>query len=305
MKKQLLILSLPFFLPLLGDDHPERYTSFPYITGDGFRHLADFLLVETTSDSEIPSIIRNFKAGQKIFVKTDYLQKFFDVVHPQLSPYILITHNSDIGAPGKFISFLESPKLIAWFCENCNTTIRHPKLYPIPIGTCNGHSMKEVRHFTYEEATAMRELSKSTPKDILLYMNFYLWDGLPSRQSVYDLFKNKSFCFYRPHTSMQEYFKDLARCKFVLSPPGMGMDCYRTWEALLMGAIPIVLSNTLNPLYEDLPVLIINDWRDITPEFLEAKYKEMASKQYKMEKILLPYWSNLMNEVQCNYYLRQ
>ena len=29
--------------------------------------------------------------------------------------------------------------------------------------------------------------------------------------------------------------------RFVLSPPGHGLDCHRTWEAILLGAIPIVV----------------------------------------------------------------
>ncbi len=34
------------------------------------------------------------------------------------------------------------------------------------------------------------------------------------------------------------------------------IDGYRTWEAVLLGAIPIVLSSTLNQLYENAPIMI-------------------------------------------------
>ena len=44
--------------------------------------------------------------------------------------------------------------------------------------------------------------------------------------------------------------------KFILSPPGAGFDCHRTWEALYLGAIPIVKTSSLDPLYKDLPVVI-------------------------------------------------
>lgn len=36
------------------------------------------------------------------------------------------------------------------------------------------------------------------------------------------------------------YLSDLANSKFILSPPGWGSDCYRHWEALLVGSIPLV-----------------------------------------------------------------
>jgi hypothetical protein len=35
------------------------------------------------------------------------------------------------------------------------------------------------------------------------------------------------------------YYKALWDAKFVLSPPGFGADCYRTWQALYFGALPV------------------------------------------------------------------
>ena len=52
----------------------------------------------------------------------------------------------------------------------------------------------------------------------------------------------------------------LSKYKFILSPPGAGIDCHRTWEALYCGTIPIVISSSINELYEDLPVLTVSSW---------------------------------------------
>ena len=48
---------------------------------------------------------------------------------------------------------------------------------------------------------------------------------------------------------------EISKFKFVLSPPGAGIDCHRTWELLYLDCIPIVQSSTINELYDDLPVL--------------------------------------------------
>ena len=37
-----------------------------------------------------------------------------------------------------------------------------------------------------------------------------------------------------------EYIETVASYAYVLSPPGNGFDCFRTWEALAVGTIPIV-----------------------------------------------------------------
>jgi hypothetical protein len=50
----------------------------------------------------------------------------------------------------------------------------------------------------------------------------------------------------------------------VISPHGNALDCYRTWEALLMGCIPIVKRSPIDYLYADLPVAIVDEWSQIT-----------------------------------------
>jgi hypothetical protein len=71
----------------------------------------------------------------------------------------------------------------------------------------------------------------------------------------------------------------LLRAKFTLSVPGMGVDCYRTYEALQAGSIPIVLSGAgLEPMLKDLPVMFVRDYTDLTVEALEAAHVDMMSR---------------------------
>ena len=97
--------------------------------------------------------------------------------------------------------------------------------------------------------------------------------------------------------SVIEYMKEMAYFKFTLSPRGYGPDSYRNWEALLVGSIPIVSSSHLDPLYADLPVLIIHDWREITQEFLEKKYEEMKAKKFNIEKLFMEYWRKKIESI--------
>ena len=95
--------------------------------------------------------------------------------------------------------------------------------------------------------------------------------------------------------SWRDYLLDLANVKFVFSPRGNGLDCLRTWEALYMRAIPIVMTSPMDALFEGLPVIIVNDWDEITEEFLENKYAEMSKIQYSYDKLFAPYWVHLIN----------
>jgi hypothetical protein len=79
---------------------------------------------------------------------------------------------------------------------------------------------------------------------------------------------------------------------FVLSPHGNGLDCHRTWEALCLGCIPIVKTSPLDSMYDGLPVLIVDDWKDITIKLLQNTVDNYKDRPFIYEKLLLSYWMN-------------
>jgi hypothetical protein len=99
-----------------------------------------------------------------------------------------------------------------------------------------------------------------------------------------------------------------ANTKFVISPVGAGIDCFRTWEALVMGAVPIVTNSTLWPLYVDMPVMVINDWNkdisiDSLMEFEMRLNRELDRKRLKIAKrpkIWAKHWIDAINKYRLN-----
>lgn len=293
---KLVTLLLIMFISLFQSLHSTvRGSSTPYITGDGFREFCDHIYDETDVSLKPENVLDR----QKIFVKTDYLKDFFHQIHPNLQvSYILVSHNSDDHVTQNFAQFLKSEKLIAWFAQNVEG-LTHPKLHPIPIGIAN-------RMWEHGNPKLIREVASikdSVNKNIMLYLNFDEKTFLKERRDVANLFKNKPFCVVSSPKPFKDYLFDLCQSKFVLSPRGNGLDCHRTWESLLMGTIPIVKSSSLDPLFDDLPVLLVNDWNEITLDYLEEKYLEMRSKEYSMEKAYLQYWLDLIESVTDSYQL--
>lgn len=272
---------------------------FPYFTGMTFLNFCDFVLDEKTSFN--PQQVKN---GSTIFVKTDYLGDFCNNYVPYIMvKFVLITHNSDLSIPGKYKNLLNNSNLIAWFGEN--VVVQHPKLVGIPIGMVYENmfgTWVKGKARDLDDILKMIEQGKIT-KNKLLYMNFSTGQGRGrERRYVQSLFKNKSYCYSTcaygeiPHISYKQYLQDVAESKFVLSPRGSGWDCYRTWEALILGSYPIVRRSPIDALYKDLPVLIVDRWDSITPEFLEQKYQEFSLKTWNFEKLYAPYWLNLFQK---------
>jgi hypothetical protein len=100
-----------------------------------------------------------------------------------------------------------------------------------------------------------------------------------------------SLVFYEPHHIPREYsWIRQSQYPFVISPHGNGLDCHRTWEALALGCIPIVKRSPIDKLYEDLPVLIVKEWSDVTLELLLSTLTTFKDKLFNLDKITLQYW---------------
>ena len=79
---------------------------------------------------------------------------------------------------------------------------------------------------------------------------------------------------------------------FVLSPFGNGMDCHRTWEALCLGCIPILKAPNFRIMFENLPVLIVDNWSEVNNELLLKTIDEFKQRTFNYEKLSLKYWIN-------------
>uniref|UniRef100_A0A7S1AX30 RXYLT1 C-terminal domain-containing protein n=1 Tax=Noctiluca scintillans TaxID=2966 RepID=A0A7S1AX30_NOCSC len=137
------------------------------------------------------------------------------------------------------------------------------------------------------------------PKPNLLFCNGIKTDGEPHfvwkhREDVLKLVGSKFACGKQVHLTPTNYYEALSDAKFALSPRGNGYNCFRTWEALSFGAIPVVDYHPAHEeLYRHLPVVQVKDWNEVTPQFLESEWKRItAPRVSNLAKAFLPYWIN-------------
>jgi hypothetical protein len=69
------------------------------------------------------------------------------------------------------------------------------------------------------------------------------------------------------------YAHALLTAQLVWAPPGNGIDTFRTWEAILAGAVPVVLTSALDPAYAGLGVLSVRNFSSA----IEAPLRAAAS----------------------------
>ena len=188
---------------------------------------------------------------------------------------MLVSGDSDIPISDSLIAdpainaILTSDYLHAWYAQNLSA--QHPKLFQLPIGL-DYHTMWERPGFwgisavsPIAQENSLLNILASSPefnqRYLAAYCNWHFALGRGDRQECFEK-SDKSVCFFETNAvPRNSTWLRQAECMFVVSPEGAGMDCHRTWEALLLGCIPIVKRNVLSSLFADLPVLIVNDWK--------------------------------------------
>lgn len=238
------------------DDH-----SRPYITGNGFAVRCGMI-----SNYEA-SRFNPSAPGDWLFCRTDVLKQFFSkAAHHIPFRFVLFTHNSDFNIDESYRPIVEHPKVRAWFGQNI--ALEHPRLHPIPIGIANaGYEHGDPATFT-------RLRAEPIPRTELFYANYSLHTNPAERERClretgvplaaaegagWSTFAGQYSQYTQPRP-FERYLRDLRSSYFCISPRGNGLDCLRTWEALYMGAVPVVTRSRLTDAHADFPMVVLDDW---------------------------------------------
>jgi hypothetical protein len=144
------------------------------------------------------------------------------------------------------------------------------------------------------------QIGPSAEKSILLYGNFST-DTHAVRIDLARRVAQLPFAqcdhmgkFLNYSLSREAFFQKVAASKFVLCPRGMGIESYRMWDTLALGAIPIVIREA--PFHDqlaDLPILFLKrpeEVSELSAHVLETLYAEMRAKQWNFEKLKFDFW---------------
>lgn len=229
------------------------------------------------------------------YIKTDffYTGQFIwrGNIHPQkLSDKIVIGHSDyPVVTPiaEKFNTIL---------CVNRETD--NENVFGIPLGLTNDCDDSPIHRIYGNKDVLLEVMNSKLEKENLTYMNFNVSNYPSERQQVFDLFKNfnsvKIGSIDNSIEGRRKFLEEIKSSKFVVCPRGNGVDTHRLWETLYMGSIPIVKYEKTHHLFTDLPILFINDWSEITEEYLEDIYIQYQNKNWNLEKLNLSYWTNFI-----------
>jgi hypothetical protein len=104
----------------------------------------------------------------------------------------------------------------------------------------------------------------------LLYVNHSVNTNSKKRGGINEIFSNNSWVKIEDtRVDYHTFLSDLQKSKFMICPEGNAVDCHRNWEVLYMRRVPVMKKNAyLEYLLRDYPVLFVNDYTEVTEEYL-------------------------------------
>lgn len=140
------------------------------------------------------------------------------------------------------------------------------KVNPIPYGIQRKLNINDNRS---EILLSFMNTQDNTIEN-LLYVNHSVNTNSKERSGINELFSNKSWVkVQNQRVDYHTFLSELQKSKFMICPEGNAIDCHRNWEILYMRRVPVMKKNAyLEYLLRDYPVLFVNDYTEVTEEYL-------------------------------------
>lgn len=259
-----------------------RRNSSPYISGDAFADLAEF--VYRPPKWRDMNKKRSLSEAEIIFCESHRLQELLDKYSGQLKVKVIITGNSDYEFHEVPTNIPESVR--ALFLQNSFIS-DNKRIFTIPIGLenfrlgVNGNP----KYITFENDFGFKPnrvlfgpLSATHPVRAEVISKFdvpsRIWEMLSVRQTP------------------RQYNQTCQRFKYVAAVRGNGVDTHRLWEALYRGLIPIVSQDSwwesIQQLYP--PVISISNWERSNIEAVVDGDSPEPFNPESVEALWMPYW---------------
>jgi hypothetical protein len=249
-----------------------------YISGEAFKNICKYNLDDRYTLIPIDS---NLKENDRVFIKQSDIDALIKA-NPA-KKVTLVVHNTD-----ETFDDVQMDRVRQYANKVYAANSSAKDAIQMPLG---------FRDDQYTPHKVLDEQKNSEKRDILCLLNFSIGTGNNERSDALNAFKdyiwavkntNNTPGLHLEHNNNEtinlrkEFYKTLNKTKFVICPFGAGKDTHRVYEALFFGAIPIIKSSFLDPMYKALgECWIVNDWSEVTEDECNKHWASRSLKPFK------------------------
>lgn len=276
--------SMEYWSSKFSQNLTSRPSSRPFISGDSFREFADFAF----DGNERPTFLNKIRAGSSIFCPSHEIDNFLHRAAPSLrSEVVLILGNSDNDLGTQLGQIIEETLVGRIFAQN--VTSHQEGVTPLPIGLENLHIGKVGNTSHY-----WKRFSNSADRKSEILYSFAVQNNPKVRGGAIKSLSQVKLAVDGGRMSVAKHQKALLAHQFVASPPGNGIDTHRTWEAMYLGCVPIVLSSAATIHFRNLglPLFVVDDYSEligVTRAELNTIYQRIIQ-EANYSPLWMPYW---------------
>lgn len=286
-------------------DGRPRETSFPFISGDTYRALADvyFDLEFWKRYKDGSRIMPELKERSEAVVFVECISLRNSSVEAEFTGWV----GSLSGATRLKVVFAngdDPPRrgLRDFLVASGHAVFSHnlldgePGVTPIPLGIQNAtHHKYGVTHdFLLRFDEVRNPPVAQSGRDIYVYGNFSLRSNPQERKPLKETLTKSRFGYFDKPLSVRSNRAQILRAKFVPCPAGVGPESYRIWESLYLGAIPVIKRGTVaESITADMPIWVVGEWEELvgaSDEDLDGKFGELSS--LSRAKSMFPFWQS-------------
>lgn len=252
-----------------------------------------------------------------VFGDRDFIAFFRSSVLPQFPTEKLIVHvgtgDRSMSLPeGKFL--VEHPQIVRLVVENCRDpqVANNPKTVLQPVGICTrenhgilGNELRQELSIVEDDERSRHRLLKALSKNATRWAQrsnkilvcFQGGEGRPSRNALIEWAAyNCSQCILCNSThplTHKELWSLYTKHRYIVSPHGNGVDCGRTWEILILGAVPLIefFAGARGYLDADIKAILFRLPSELNEENITRWNSEFSSGT-ETRKLTRDFWNN-------------
>jgi len=262
----------------------------------GFQYLASLLLKIQKEIEETRTVLFvEASALESIQIRSSFVAWIEYGDSKNFENLILLIHNGDQIPPKSFFDVLTGSGIDVY---SVNSSGNEFGVKPLPIGLENRHLRRNgiIKHFDIDQDCTFRINDNIGPKSEL-FASFNVSTNIIKRSEAQTELEKFGYKLTIPNLTPKKYRKCIKKSRFVISPPGNGRDCHRTWEAIYLGAVPVVLRESLNEeLISLFPIVAVGEWSEflgISPRERQDLCAQFNGQTYPALNI--EYWRKLFN----------
>lgn len=248
----------------------KRVDTYPLLSSDGYAMHCQTSIGRDLDIDSLQGVIAGLREGSSFYVPGRFVNQLSEIL-PQIPVTLksLVIGDDDITPDPAVLELLRS-RIEIIFSVNLINISEGVRAIPLGLESPSYRSGGKLSDFRKRP----KQVSKIRKFNFLVSWNQET-NPLKRLEAMKAFEQVENSLIFKGRITSQTVHKLMRKTLFVPCPRGNGLDTHRIWEALYLGAVPVVLNSDRFTALDGWPVLFIEEWKDIiekSREELEAAY---------------------------------